>query len=262
MTNTSNTSAYFDTYIPEYITNFDVVKIISNNKTLELIQVTLNKEEKLAGELIAKNMGANSKGITNNNKTELQNASFDQQKNIRGNYNAGILNTEKNPHRTETIGRWGEIALAKILHLTVDAKYRKNGDNHDFIINNITCDIKTASRRLNEKIIYKDNQTITLRGDVALIQGKNHKGHYTPLDKDYYFFAYLYKENNDNIIVNIVGGIKKENINPELIPSRIENSNHKNYEVPYSDNKLNPIKNIIIKIHSKLENQIAFNYIN
>ena len=234
-------------YTPEWINIFNVKTIKLKTKYANIIQVVLNTEEINVGIGIRKKMWSSvDKGITHENRKAVEeaekNGNIKELERLRGKYNVGLC---KN---TEIYGKWGEIALSKIFHLTVDTKKRVYGDKLDFLINNKKIDLKTA----------------TSKRDEGLIMAVNDKGQKIELNKDIYMFGYIenlqeYGNNkSNNIVVNLIGGIKKENISNQLYPSRISDSKHQNYEVPFDN--LIYMESIVKQIHAKLNNNISFNY--
>ena len=69
-----------------------------------------------------------------------------------GPWGRGHINTTDDPHKTNRIGKLGEMALAKVHDKPVDLDYHKGGDAGDFILLEtasckITANIKTAAHK-------------------------------------------------------------------------------------------------------------------
>lgn len=94
--------------------------------------------------------------------------------NARGEWGAGLMNTDNDQYATRRTGRLGEIALGKLINENIDTKYYLNGDQYDFKVNGITIDVKTSFSHLDPyRVMYKTDT-----------------GYIYPLNCDYYIFCY------------------------------------------------------------------------
>jgi len=63
----------------------------------------------------------------------------------KGPWGSGILNSEDDERRTERLGLIGEMAFAKLTGLPVDVEEHQFGDQYDFMVRDVTMDIKLSS---------------------------------------------------------------------------------------------------------------------
>ena len=143
-----------------------------------------------------------------------------------GFYGRGILNKQKDPHRTERLGRLGEKALSKYLKRDVNFKYVKGGDSGD-LISESKIDIKTASYNYG----------------ALLIQAENEFGKKNKIKCDIYVAAICESDDGENkeATIRLVGWCDKTFIeNQKMVPARV--GKHKNYDIAYEN--LNPIETL------------------
>ena len=138
-------------------------------------------------------------------------------------YNVGLI--RRGEFNARQSGRLGEIAWKLITGLDYDWKYKKNGDDGDFIFNqnNCTIDIKVQSEKLHH---------------MGYVMGFTEEGYRKELKSDFYVFAFIdtdyqrYKQKS--IPVCFVGWQTKEFIlSRPLEPSLVKKSNHFNYYIQY-----------------------------
>lgn len=145
-------------------------------------------------------------------------------------YNEGMLNTKKDPYRTERIGRLGEMAFGILVEQPIDDTYIKYGDKMDFLY---------KGKKINVKCSTKYN-----KNEICFVRGIDSFGKKIELIQDIYVFSYLKNEDSKKEIANVVimGYQTKEFIeNKKLIKSTLDD--HYNYVLSYSE--LLDISNII-----------------
>lgn len=142
----------------------------------------------------------------------------------KGEWGRGLVNTPEDPFKVERTGRLGELALAKLLGLSLDLSYIKGGDAQDFIIGDMKYDIKTATKLP----VYR----------AGLIKAYYHSKSRIPLKCDRYVFAYILSDDiiNKEAGVVLVGYIDKYNISDVYLKVAKKGS-HYNYEIPYKNLK-------------------------
>ena len=152
-------------------------------------------------------------------------------------YARGLLNTEDDKHRSERIGRIGEVAFSKISGLPVDLTYIHQGDDHDFESPIGGIDIKTSAKCPS----YKQ----------MLIMGEMH-GREMKLSPVYVaaFLAHEDKANKKATVVIVGWATQAEVISGGLKKGR-KGSYYKNYEVHYRD--LRPIAELLTLINPELD---------
>ena len=113
-------------------------------------------------------------------------------------YRKGILNTKKDPRRTERIGLYGEKVFSLLTGFPLDQSKREEGDpGWDFIIDNLKIDIKTASwENLNFTKIYKPKYY----GEHYL-KATDDYGNLLTLRSDVYFICSLIYHNGEKVVI-------------------------------------------------------------
>lgn len=156
----------------------------------------------------------------------------------KGAYGKGILNSNEDKTKTERTGLLGEMAFAKITGLAVNFDYKEGGEDHDFVCDAGTIDVKTAAKLTRYKSM--------------LIYAKSGSGKEIPLTSDYYVSAFVSHENREEkqATVIIVGYATQETVtNKELAQSKV--GFHYNKEIPYKE--LENIETLINIIGDKNE---------
>ncbi len=146
----------------------------------------------------------------------------------KGFYGKGILNSAKDPYKTERIGKLGEMAFSKKFGYPMNNEYVKGGTAHDFTMKNgATIDVKTAA-------FYPDYK-------AGLIYAANAAGELVKLKSDIYVFFFLLQElkKEKTACVAMVGFCTKFfALQQELSPAI--RGNHYNYMLAYD--KLTPME--------------------
>lgn len=138
-------------------------------------------------------------------------------------YNDGLVNSDKDPRKSERCGLLGETAFGSLFGLNPDFEYVTNGKPYDFVIDGLKIDVKTSVKRHSY--------------DAALIKATSEGDFKLNLEPDLYIAAYLENENkiNKTAEVIIVGGEFKENIlnKYKTHPAKVSKGKWKNYELEY-----------------------------
>jgi hypothetical protein len=137
-------------------------------------------------------------------------------------FNRGLLNSKKDPHRTERIGRLCEMGFGKLFDMAIDTEYKKFGDTMDFLYKEKKINVKGAAK-------YPS-------WEAGLVKAADSNGRKSELKQDIYVFGYMKNENKEQERANVVlvGWQTREYIlGLEQSPARLEH--HFNYEVPYFD---------------------------
>jgi hypothetical protein len=136
-----------------------------------------------------------------------------------GSYGKGILNDKNDVHKTERIGRLGEIAYGKLFNCDPDLEYRRGGDKYDFLLGDKKIDVKTSAHN---------------HGNFHYVVHSDDRGHVYDLRCDIYIFFYLVEENylRQTATIGINGYMTKFDMyhDCEIRESRYFNGN--NYCVP------------------------------
>jgi hypothetical protein len=152
-----------------------------------------------------------------------------------GIYGRGMINNSKDPCKAERSGCLGEMAVAKILDLSMNITYKKGGDKTDFIINGLPTDVKTATTSHGALLIVATkwgNQNIRLK-----------------LNNDIYIAAYVVNEDRINKFAKIavMGFFEKALINESYFKkARMPGMEFWNWDIPYTD--LNNIESLVAKV--------------
>jgi hypothetical protein len=137
-------------------------------------------------------------------------------------FNRGLLNSKKDPYRTERIGRLCEMGFGKLFDMSIDTEYKKFGDTMDFLYKEKKINVKGAAK-------YPS-------WEAGLVKAADSSGRKSELKQDIYVFGYMKNENKEQEQANVVlvGWQTRDYIlGLESSPARLEH--HFNYEVPYFD---------------------------
>lgn len=179
-----------------------IEKVLSNGVFKKFYHILLKKDEYKTCVDCACNMWANEKDGSKLNR--------------------GLLNSKRDPYRTERIGRLCEMGFGKLFDMPIDTEYKKFGDTMDFLYKKKKINVKGAAR-------YPS-------WEAGLVLACNNQGRKSELKQDIYVFGYMKNENKEQETANIVlvGYQTREFIlRMKPVPARLED--HYNYEVPYSD---------------------------
>jgi hypothetical protein len=136
--------------------------------------------------------------------------------------NRGLLNSKKDPHRTERIGRLCEMGFGKLFDMSIDTEYKKFGDTMDFLYKEKKINVKGAAR-------YPD-------WEAGLVLARDNKGRKSELKQDIYVFGYMKNENKEQEQANMVlVGYQTKEFILSLPPVPARREDHHNYEIPYQD---------------------------
>ena len=129
-------------------------------------------------------------------------------------YGKGLANTNSDPSKVTRIGTLGEIAFGNIINQSVDFTYRVNGDKQDFIVNNITVDIKTSTKMRSTCYILYETE----------------KGKIIKPEKDIYILAHILYDNlNENSAAIVFSGYyTNKMLESCIIRDGAYNAGHKN----------------------------------
>lgn len=156
---------------------------------------------------------------------KLASQSWDTKNWGRAGYNGGLLNSARDPRRTERLGIIGQIAFGKAMNREVDLSYKRGGDDYDDVVLGQTIDVKLSQRNYGCGFV-----TSTKSGDSMMSF------------KDIYVFSYLESESDSHASVKIQGIKSFVNFKLNwLTPAR--RGTHYNWEVPFRD--LVPIEQLI-----------------
>lgn len=144
----------------------------------------------------------------------------------QGSYGKGVLNTTRDPYRTERVGLLGEVAYGKAIGHPEDTdfSYIQGGDNTDFKHNRFKVDIKCASYNAGKSLVIKN------------ANGMEYK-----VNKDIYVVCYVIKDTKEIADIKMVGWCYKD----QVLNSPVEKGtgNWTNYVLYYD--KLKPIEELI-----------------
>lgn len=202
-------------YKPEVCNlNFESISFKDYETKIQAAVVDINPTEYKVCEDFAKKMWANKK---------------------QGSWGRGMVNNEKDPYLAERSGLLGEMAVAKILDLSVNITYKEGGDVTDFIINGLPADVKTAITdhgALLIKATKGGNPTIRLE-----------------LRNDIYIAAYVLNDDRENKFAKlaVMGFYEKALINESYFKkARKRGMEFWNWDIPYTD--LNNIESLVAKV--------------
>jgi hypothetical protein len=155
--------------------------------------------------------------------------------NRQGPWGRGMVNNEKDPYLAERSGLLGEMAVAKILDLSVNTTYKVGGDATDFIINGFPTDVKTA---------ITDHGALLIKAT----KGANPTNR-LELRNDIYIAAYVLNDDRENKFAKIavMGFFEKSLINESYFKkARRPGMEFWNWDIPYTD--LNNIGSLVAKV--------------
>lgn len=145
----------------------------------------------------------------------------------KGAYGRGLGRTADDPYKPVRTGMLGEMAFSILSGAKVDFDYKEFGDNHDFLYNGKTVDIKCAMKNYRKCLIYH----------------KSASGKEIPLTKDIYVVGYIQSEIvGVSADVEIVGYMTQDEVRNCPICRGIRGK-HLNYEVYF--NKVKKIEELL-----------------
>jgi hypothetical protein len=138
-------------------------------------------------------------------------------------YGEGLLNSDKDPYRTEFVGVCGEIAFSKIFGVPMDENYKPKGNDYDFL------------KMLGNKVLKIDVKTNSKRYRNVFIRATNNYGKIQDLKSDIYVFAHLENETKESVDVVILGFVTKIYMQKNSIGHELPalKGVHKNYYFEY-----------------------------
>ncbi len=156
-------------------------------------------------------------------------------------YREGLLNKKTSLFDTEETGVISEWAICKLFGLLYNGKKIQGGYPYDFLINNKKYDVKGSVGNKGKnyiKAIHENN------------------GKKCTIHSDFFFLSYinvpLSNKDEKKVIVDIVGMIKKENVEKIIpVPSPIAKSAHYNYEINFNNPDIITIKKALEFFNNK-----------
>jgi len=152
-----------------------------------------------------------------------------------GDYGRGMINNSDDPCLAERSGCLGEVAVAKILDLSMNITYIKGGDKTDFIINGFRADVKTAAT---------DHGALLIK--ATKWDDPNNR---LNLNNDIYIAAYVINDDRINKFAKlaVMGFYEKASINESYFKkARRRGMQFWNWDIPYTD--LNNIESLVAKV--------------
>ena len=136
-----------------------------------------------------------------------------------GIYGSGLINNANDPFKATRVGMLGEVAFGRLIGKEPNFAYLPMGDSGDFTLAGRKIDVKTATKKRNDMLIYRVSEV----GDV--IELKSH----------IYVAQYLEWERREEqkALITTVGWISRERaMTCVLQKSRI--NSHQNLVIAYS----------------------------